>query len=206
MLIQDDPILIRIFSFKKKPLTISSILEHPFLAVQITATMTPPLNMRHRKMKSFQPWSLRVTKFLAVGSLATSAVETPKRDALRRIALRRRVAFSQATFDGLAFNDLVFACAWFVRASVSCIDKVYVCVYKHIQLCTKTQAHCNMHAHAHTKLHREAIAGSSSFGFALAAPVLRQSASSIANNLIHLVAIYLSPASGQIMLIVSAFR
>lgn len=75
--------------------------------------MTPPPNMSRRNTANFQPWSLCGMSFLAAGNLETSAVETPKRDALTRIVLRRFDAFSQAIFVGLLFEaDLDFTCTW----------------------------------------------------------------------------------------------
>lgn len=75
--------------------------------------MTPPPNMSRRNTANFHPWSLCGISFLAAGNLATSAVETPTRDALTRIVLRRLDAFSQAIFVGLLFEaDLDFTCRW----------------------------------------------------------------------------------------------
>lgn len=49
--------------------------------------------------------------FLAVGSLATSVVETPRRDAFTSTVLSRLLAFSHAIFVGLLFEaDLDFTC------------------------------------------------------------------------------------------------
>jgi len=105
--------LILIKSKDIKQLTISSSFEHPFLAVHTKATMTPPPNISRRNTANFQPWSLCGISFLAAGNLATSAVETPTRDALTRIVLRRLDAFSQAIFVGLLFEaDLDFTCTW----------------------------------------------------------------------------------------------
>lgn len=81
--------------------------------------MTPPPNMSRRNTANFQPWSLWGISFLAAGNLATSAVETPRRDALTRIVLRRLDAFSQAIFVGLLFEaDLDFTCTWSISPSL----------------------------------------------------------------------------------------
>lgn len=110
----------------KNRLTISSSFEHPFLAVQTRATMTPPPNMSRRNTASFQPWSLCGISFLAAGNLATSAAETPMRDALTRIVLRRLDAFSQAIFVGLLFEaDLDFTCTWSISLGFSPCSSVF---------------------------------------------------------------------------------
>lgn len=95
-------------------LTISSSFEQPFLAVQAKATITPPPNMTRRNTANFHPWSLCGMSFLALGNLATSVVETPRRDAFTRIVLSLLLAFSHAIFAGLLLDvDLDdFTCTW----------------------------------------------------------------------------------------------
>lgn len=95
-------------------LTISSSFEQPFLAVQANATITPPPNITRRNTANFHPWSLCGMSFLALGSLATSVVETPRRDAFTKIVLSRLLAFSHAIFVGLLLEvDLDdFTCTW----------------------------------------------------------------------------------------------
>lgn len=88
--------------------------------------MTPPPNMSRRNTANFQPWSLCGISFLAAGNLATSAVETPMRDALTRIVLRRLDAFSQAIFVGLLFEvDLDFTCTWSISLGFSPCSSVF---------------------------------------------------------------------------------
>lgn len=118
--------------------------------------MTPPPNMSRRNTANFQPWSLCGISFLAAGNLATSAVETPKRDALTRIVLRRLDAFSQAIFVGLLFEaDLDFTCTWSILAFQAFkLNKLYMPdsfergISKALQLlaiCPRSEQYANEH-------------------------------------------------------------
>lgn len=98
----------------------SSILEHPFLAIQTRVTTTPPPNIKSKNTASLQPWSRWGISLFADARLATSLVATPSRDALTRVARKRLDAFSQAIFAGLLLFevDLVFTWTWSIIVNV----------------------------------------------------------------------------------------